>query len=366
MPIPSTPLPILKLLDKFLSTIVTDETRKLVSIRKRRCCVFIKLMIQAIIQWRIWFGSRNLTRAIELGSWTGPRQPVGRERAAYRRPGSCRWRRSPRAQSWPGLHRGSVRAELSKLTWECPPGCEVRRVSLLGPGLSSGFPKPPADTERMFVVSPFLDAATVRAAGKWGGPKTRRTLVSTDLEFQRLLREDAKRIRRLRQSLQAAASRSSGGRSLSISRRRTAPPSKSPRAKKPRRKACTRSCCSPRKANAASSGLEAPTQLHADGKAATSRSWQSSRSTRKLPTASRHSSIPASAVTPVVTESKDDEDEQALRESPEGAERHDGLSANSSVTARFKLVAPSPPPISESANIRRGGGDGRRMENVAA
>jgi hypothetical protein len=43
----------------------------------------------------------------------------------------------------------------------------------------------------MFVVSPFLDAATVRAAGKWGGPQTRRALVSTDLEFQRLLRENA-------------------------------------------------------------------------------------------------------------------------------------------------------------------------------
>ena len=91
----------------------------------------------------------------------------------------------------PRLKAGSVRSELSKLTWDCPVGCEVKSISLLGPGRDSGFPEPPADTERMFVVSPFLDAATVRAAGKWGGPQTRRALVSTDLEFQRLLRENA-------------------------------------------------------------------------------------------------------------------------------------------------------------------------------
>ncbi len=40
------------------------------------------------------------------------------------------------------------------------------------------------------MVSPFLDAVTVRKAARWGGPKTRRTIVSTDLEFQRLLRQN--------------------------------------------------------------------------------------------------------------------------------------------------------------------------------
>jgi hypothetical protein len=57
--------------------------------------------------------------------------------------------------------------------------------------VDQGFPEPSADTERMFIVSPFLDMETVRAAGRWGGPKTHRTLVSTDPEFQRLLREDS-------------------------------------------------------------------------------------------------------------------------------------------------------------------------------
>src|ERR1019366_7156840 len=86
----------------------------------------------------------------------------------------------------------NVGKELAKLTWECPPGSELHWVSLLGPGLAKGFPHPPADTDRMFVVSPFLDAKTVSAACDWGGNKTRRTLVSTAMELQRLLHEDNK------------------------------------------------------------------------------------------------------------------------------------------------------------------------------
>jgi hypothetical protein len=35
-----------------------------------------------------------------------------------------------------------------------------------------------------------MDAETVRKVARWGGAKTQRTLVSTDLEFQRLLRDD--------------------------------------------------------------------------------------------------------------------------------------------------------------------------------
>src|SRR5205823_3998060 len=41
------------------------------------------------------------------------------------------------------------------------------------------------------IVSPFLDKNIVRAAGQWGGEKTRRVLVSTNMELQRLLLEDA-------------------------------------------------------------------------------------------------------------------------------------------------------------------------------
>ena len=48
VPIPAAPVPILKLLDKFLSTVVTTNT-KARFIRRRRCCVFITLMIPMIV-----------------------------------------------------------------------------------------------------------------------------------------------------------------------------------------------------------------------------------------------------------------------------------------------------------------------------
>jgi len=88
------------------------------------------------------------------------------------------------------LSAADVEKELTALTWECPPGCEVQKVSLFGPELAKGLPVPPANTERVFVVSPFLDSHTVRAMATWGNAGTRRTLVSTAVELQRLWQQD--------------------------------------------------------------------------------------------------------------------------------------------------------------------------------
>lgn len=188
VPVPSKQLPILKLLDKFLWTVDLDETER--SFHAKAVLIrFHKIGIPGESQWRIWLGSRNLTRALnwEAGLVVASRSD-GKGQKIEGLTGVVE-AFAARAKL-PGLLTASVRAELSNLTWDCPAGCEVKRVSLLGPERENGFPKPQPDIERMFIVSPFLDAATVRAAGKWGGPKTRRTLVSTDLEFQRLLRED--------------------------------------------------------------------------------------------------------------------------------------------------------------------------------
>ena len=189
VPIPSKQLPILKLLDKFLKTIVTDETESSFH-AKAALLRFHRIAEPSDAQWRLWFGSRNLTRAL---NWdTGLVLASRSDQKGQKIEGLAGVVEAYVTQAkLPRLKAGSVRSELSKLTWDCPVGCEVKSISLLGPGRDSGFPEPPADTERMFVVSPFLDAATVRAAGKWGGPQTRRALVSTDLEFQRLLRDNA-------------------------------------------------------------------------------------------------------------------------------------------------------------------------------
>src|ERR1017187_7469999 len=61
--IPNVPVPILKLLDKFLSTVVTDE-RESSFHPKAALLRFHNIDDPEDRQWRIWFGSRNLTRAL--------------------------------------------------------------------------------------------------------------------------------------------------------------------------------------------------------------------------------------------------------------------------------------------------------------
>jgi hypothetical protein len=182
-------VPVLKLLDRFLLTVETDEHENSFHPKAALLC-FHNIDDPSEKQWRIWFGSRNLTRALNwetglvLASQSDGKGQYVEGLAAVAEALAVR-------AGLASLPARRVKTELSKLTWDCPPGCEIKWVRLLGPGLEHGFPNPPSDADRMFVVSPFLDAGTVHLAGAWGGPKTTRTLVSTDVEFQRLLRENS-------------------------------------------------------------------------------------------------------------------------------------------------------------------------------
>jgi hypothetical protein len=187
---PSIHRPILNLLDRFVKFVDADEN---ISSWHPKAALVRYHNVDDISdkQWRVWLGSRNLTRALnwEAGLVLASRSDgKGQHIEALAAFGQELAARARLAE----FSAKNVGTELAKLTWECPPGSEVHRVSFLGPGLAKGFPKPPSDTERMFVISPFLDSKTVRAASDWGNAKTRRTLVSTAMELQRLLHEDDK------------------------------------------------------------------------------------------------------------------------------------------------------------------------------
>jgi hypothetical protein len=188
--IPNTFRPILKLLDKFVKTVDIDETFS--SWHPKVSLVRYNNLEDATdLQWRVWVGSRNLTRALnwEAGLVLASRSDgKGQHIDGLAAIGEAL---AVRANLAP-LPAKNIGKELADLTWECPPGSEIQRVSLLGPGLAKGFPQAPPDTDRMFVVSPFLDATTVRAASNWGSTKTHRVIVSTSMELQRLLHEDDK------------------------------------------------------------------------------------------------------------------------------------------------------------------------------
>jgi hypothetical protein len=189
--VPSAARPILKLLDRFLQTVTTDENQsswhpKVALVRYHR------VDDPSDRQWRVWIGSRNLTRAMnwETGLILVSRSDgKGQKIQGLAELGRALAERAKLKK----LSAADVAAELGALTWECPPGVELRRVRLIGPDrkTAQGFPEPEPDIERAFMISPFLDVATIRAFARWGNPKTRRTIVSTAFELQRLLQEDA-------------------------------------------------------------------------------------------------------------------------------------------------------------------------------
>lgn len=186
--IPNSFRPILKLLDKFVRTVDADETFS--SWHPKAALIrYQNVEDPRNRQWRVWLGSRNLTRALnwEAGLVLASQSDGnGQQIEGVAAVGEALAARANLAM----LPAKSVGKELAKLTWECPPGSEIHKVSLLGPGLAKGFPQAPSDTVRTFIVSPFLDAKIVGTAAAWGGTKTRRTLVSTAMELQRLLHED--------------------------------------------------------------------------------------------------------------------------------------------------------------------------------
>jgi len=186
--IPNPPRPILKLLDRFLTTVDADEAiaswhPKIAMIR------YYSLEDPKNLHWRIWIGSCNLTRS---HNWESGLVLISRSDGK----GQAIEGLSDTAQALaaraklPMLPARRLGAEFSKLTWDCPTGSTVHRISFLGPERAGGFPEPAANIDRMFIVSPFLDRATVEAARKWGNKKTKRTLVSTAMELSRLYNEN--------------------------------------------------------------------------------------------------------------------------------------------------------------------------------
>lgn len=182
--VPNSGRPILKLLDRFIRTVNIDEAKgswhpKAALVRYRNSDD------PRDQQWRVWLGSRNLTRAFnwEAGLLvTSRRDGKGRQIEGLAAAAAELARRASLAE----FPSEIVRAEFAKLTWDCPEGSDVHRIDLFGPNLAEGLPRPVEHLDRVFIVSPYLDEKTVRTVSGWGGPKTHRTIVSTAMELRRL------------------------------------------------------------------------------------------------------------------------------------------------------------------------------------
>lgn len=129
-------------------------------------------------RWRLWVGSRNLTRSQDL--------EAGILLEGYPRRGKGRARLDGVGNLGANLARiagrpdvSAIRAELDSVWWEAPEGFRMR--ALLdgldeGVGLVAG---PPAGAiDGITIISPFLSSDFLKEAGRWG-PEGTRTLVSS-------------------------------------------------------------------------------------------------------------------------------------------------------------------------------------------
>jgi hypothetical protein len=332
VPIPNTFRPILKLLDKFLKTIDADEAfsswhPKIALIR------YANIEDASDHEWRVWLGSRNLTSALnwEAGLLLAS-QPNGKGQhiAGLAELGEALAARANLA----ALPAKNVGKELAKLTWECPPGSKVHRVRLFGPGLAKGFPQPPSDTDRMFVVSPFLDAKTVSAACGWEALKHVARLSPRQWSFS------ACYTRTIRSSTVSTTcafnhSRTFRPKAPPLSMKKAMQTSRSLTAKKRRQPGYTQSCYSLQKESVASFGWAVRTSRNADGRGAISKSSRNCPSRERQPMASRSLSPLANASTPTPRLRKPTKMKRLLsgRESSSVA---DGPSSSESVMTSWK------------------------------
>ena len=136
------------------------------------------------VQWRLWLGSRNLTRDT---SWDVGLVLVGCPESAGRLiPGVPELGRELVSRAdLKDVRHTSIYNQLQSVHWEMPTGCTVEDVQLL---LKSqrALPEAPFDVRKLSVVSPFLDGTMVDHFGRWGNEQTRRVLVSTLPELVKL------------------------------------------------------------------------------------------------------------------------------------------------------------------------------------
>lgn len=142
-------------------------------------------------QWRLWIGSRNLTRDLSwdigislVGRVGGNGTEVvgvpdlGHTLAVHAR--------------LPGITPGAVKAELRQVRWDAPMGCTIRSLDLLKSDSLRTLPQEPPKIQKLVVISPYIDGTVIGQLGEWGDVSTHRTLVSTRPELAKLANQVGK------------------------------------------------------------------------------------------------------------------------------------------------------------------------------
>lgn len=183
---PANPVKIHAILDQFIREAETDENTE--SWHPKGALVKHVCEETGKSTWRLWIGSRNLTRDMSwdigltlAGSSEGPGEMVpGIAEIGYN---------LARLGSLPGLDPESVRDELREIRWEGPAGCMLSNIEMWLPGTLRPLPEEPDSLKKLWVISPFLDGTVVGQFGAWGSERTERILLSSRPELVKLAKQ---------------------------------------------------------------------------------------------------------------------------------------------------------------------------------
>jgi HKD family nuclease len=171
---------VLNLMDRFVREVRTAESTSW----HQKAALVRYLREDGSSSWRVWVGSRNLTRS---AAWEFGMVLVSSAAEGQKIPGIGALAES--LASHAGLDtfkKDRVGRELDRLQWKTPRGIRVEELGFWQPGQMRELPDPPARLKRLIVVSPFLDGSIIGKLGKWGDADTERILVSTLPELQKL------------------------------------------------------------------------------------------------------------------------------------------------------------------------------------
>jgi hypothetical protein len=142
------------------------------------------LSVSGEIGWRLWIGSRNLTECVnrDIGLLL-----ISGAKGGAPIPGADELARALADRAaLKGLRAASLAATIAKVAWRPPAGVRVERI-LWSAGLGDQpIPVPPAGTDEVVVVSPFVDKSFLARQIPKGAKPARCVLLTTMREIERI------------------------------------------------------------------------------------------------------------------------------------------------------------------------------------
>lgn len=136
------------------------------------------------IGWRLWIGSRNLTECVnrDIGLLL-----ISGAKGGAPIPGADELARALADRAaLKGLRAASLAATIAKVAWRPPAGVRVERILWSAGSGDQPIPVPPAGTDEVVVVSPFVDKSFLARQIPKGAKPARCVLLTTMREIERI------------------------------------------------------------------------------------------------------------------------------------------------------------------------------------